>query len=45
MTKEYKQEDWVAPNSTTVQFSDKKRETMFKPFEFMEEEKLVSFTR
>ena len=33
---------WIAPNPHTIEFSDRKRQEVFKPFQFMDDAKLVS---
>ena len=36
---------WVRPNEKTIEFSEKKRREMFKPFQHMDQIKLVSQPR
>lgn len=33
---------WVQPNQRTIEFSDAKRQTLLKPYTFMDQVKLVS---
>lgn len=35
---------WVQPNQRTIEFSDTKRQTLLKPYSFMDQAKLVSFS-